>query len=94
MTDNPRTIEEVDADRRASLSRNVQRLMDERRMSYTDLSRATGLSRTGLFKIADGKSDPQASTLFAIADFFGLTIAELYDETPRSSPPATPPEGR
>lgn len=80
---NPRTVEEVTTDRRLALSRNLQRLMDARRMSYTDLSRATGLSRTGLFKIADAECYPTSRSLFAIADCFGITLNDLYALVPQ-----------
>lgn len=76
----PETVDAGLARRRAAVSHAVERLMDARRMSYGDLSRATGLSRTGLFKIVDGTSDPTLSSLLRIADFFGLTLNDLLAE--------------
>ncbi len=76
----PRSEMEVAIDRRRALGRNVNRLMEARRMSFRDTSKATGLSTTGLYKIVDGTSDPSLSSLWKIADFFGVTIQSLVSE--------------
>ena len=73
----PRTEQEVFDARRQMVGRNVLALIESRRMSFADASRATGLSKTGLYKIADGTSDPSLSSLYKIADFFGVSVAQL-----------------
>lgn len=97
----PETVEAGLARRRAAVGRRVEALMDARRMSYSDAARATGLSRTGLFKIVDGSSDPTLSSLLRIVDFFGVSLGDLLTEAPPAAdrdatrpPSGTTREGR
>lgn len=73
------SVEEKWNARRAVVGKSVLRLIEARRMSFADASKATGLSKTGLYKIADGISDPTLSSLYKIADCFGVTVASLLD---------------
>jgi transcriptional regulator with XRE-family HTH domain len=79
----PLTEVEYHALARQRVGRAIERLMDERRMSFGDLARATGLSKTGLFKIVDGTSDPTLSSLLRVAQFFGVSIDALLAEVTR-----------
>jgi DNA-binding XRE family transcriptional regulator len=78
----PRTEEEVLRDRCAAVGRNVLSLIEAHRMSFAGAAKATGLSKTALYKIADGKSDPCLSSLYAISDFFSVSIADLVAAAP------------
>ena len=72
--DPPVSVRSSACERRTALSQNLTRLMEAKRMSFRDLSHATGLSTTGLFKIVDGQSDPTLGTLWKIIDCFGITL--------------------
>lgn len=73
----PMTVEEEWDLRRQLVGRKVLALIESRRMSFADASHATSLSKTGLYKIVDGASDPSLSSLYKIADFFGVSVADL-----------------
>jgi DNA-binding phage protein len=74
----PHTFE----DDRRRVAANVTRLIEAHRLSFGEASRATGISKTGLYKIADGTSDPCLSSLSKIANTFGVSIASLLTEVP------------
>jgi transcriptional regulator with XRE-family HTH domain len=67
------------AHRRKEVGRRVTALIEGKRMSFGGAARATGISKTGLYKIADGTSDPRLSSLYRIADAFGVDVADLLD---------------
>lgn len=73
----PMTIEEEWDLRRQLVGRKVLALIESRRMSFADASHVTRLSKSGLYKIADGTSDPSLSSLYKIADFFGISVSDL-----------------
>ena len=82
---NPRTVEQAQADRAIRLGRNVERMMDKRRMSFMDMAKAAGVSKTCIAKVIAGETDARSSTLFAIADFFGVTLNDLYADHPSAA---------
>jgi SOS-response transcriptional repressor LexA len=58
---------------------NLQQLMFSRRLNEAELSRQTGIAQATLHKIFSGKTaDPRISTLKLLADFFGITLDDLY----------------
>jgi transcriptional regulator with XRE-family HTH domain len=65
---------------RERVAANVTRLIELHRLSFGEASRLTGISKTGLYKIADGTSDPCLSSLGKIANTFGVSIASLVAE--------------
>lgn len=61
------------------LSSNLQLLMEKQGITATELSRQINVPRATINKILYGRTeDPRASTLKAIADYFNLTIDELF----------------
>ncbi|OGT63277.1 MAG: hypothetical protein A3E85_06010 [Gammaproteobacteria bacterium RIFCSPHIGHO2_12_FULL_45_12] len=63
--------------------------MDERNITEAELARRTNIPQPTLHKILSGKTgDPRASTLKALADFFGVTIDMLLTGS-ASVPPMT-----
>ena len=76
-------------DVRGNVADNVLRLIEARRVSFGAAATACGLSKTGLYKIADGTSDPSLSSLCKIAAAFGVPLASLLDAAlPAPSPEA------
>ncbi len=62
-----------------TLSSNVQMLMSKKNITAAELSRQISVPRPTINKILYGMTeDPRASTLKAIADYFNLTIDELF----------------
>ena len=78
MSEYPPTCEQAERERRRVLGRNVERMMDCRRMSFNDMAKAAGVSKTCIYQLVDGAVDVRASTLWGIANFFGLTLDALY----------------
>lgn len=71
------------------LTNTLRRLMDERNITEAELARRTNIPQPTLHKILSGKTgDPRASTLKALADFFGVTIDMLLTGS-ASVPPMT-----
>ena len=61
-----------------SLSDILNRLMFEKKIRVTELSRQIGLPQPTLHRIATGKSpNPHRSTLEPIANFFQLNVEQL-----------------
>jgi len=60
---------------------NVQKLMRERKLNEAELSRRTEIPKPTLHKILSGKTaDPRISTIKILADFFEVTLDDLYQE--------------
>src|SRR3990167_9793231 len=61
--------------------RNLQELMHAKDISEAELSRQTSIPPATIHKILSGKtSDPRISTLKTLADFFQVTLDQLYLE--------------
>lgn len=77
----PLTVDEGQRQRQRVLGRNVERMMNARRMTYRGAMSAFGLrSTSAVANILNGSVDTRTSTLWAIADFFGVSISSLYEE--------------
>jgi transcriptional regulator with XRE-family HTH domain len=48
-------------------------------MSYRDLSRLSGVSKTAINKIANFESDPKQSTMVAIARALDMDVTEIFN---------------
>lgn len=58
---------------------NVKQAMQKQNIREAELSRLTGIPLTTLHKILSGKtSDPRISTLQILANYFGVTVDELF----------------
>jgi SOS-response transcriptional repressor LexA len=79
QSDNTRSLIQIPTD---ALSSNILLLMKKKGINAAELSRETNVPRPTINKILHGKTeDPRASTLRAIADYFNLTIDELFSTT-------------
>ena len=54
------------------VSQNLQRMREERNLSYTQLAELTGVSKSMLRQIETGQSSPTIATLWKIANGLGL----------------------
>ncbi len=61
------------------LIKNLQELMQQKGINEAELSRQTNISQSTLHKILSGKTnDPRISTLKILANYFELTLDDLY----------------
>lgn len=56
----------------------VEELRRQRGLNQEALARALKVSRQTVSAIENGKYNPSLELAFAIADFFGLTIEEIF----------------
>lgn len=66
----------------ALLAANVRRLRIARRLSLSELARATRIGKATLSEIESGRANPTVGTLTLLAQALGVRIAELVDEPP------------
>lgn len=58
---------------------NLTALLEQKGIRPTDLARATGVPQPTVHRILEGTSkDPRSATLQPIADYFGVTLDDLY----------------
>lgn len=75
-----------DAEVKANLAANVERLLEVRDMSQTQLAEAAEASQATISRIIDGLHLPNAAILVRLAEALDVTIDRL------TGPPATPPQ--
>lgn len=79
-------IAEQDSSQNSVLIDNIRNLIHDRNIREVELSRQTNIPPATLHKILTGKTtDPRISTLQAIANYFGVTIDELYSGPQRKA---------
>ena len=61
-----------------------------RHLTYDFLARETGLSKTHVWQVCNGRSLPSADTLCRFADVLGTTMDDLYRGIVRPLNEATP----
>ena len=64
------------------LAANLRRLRIARRLSLSELARATSMSKATLSSVESGRSNPTIETLAALAGALRVTLGELLEEPP------------
>jgi transcriptional regulator with XRE-family HTH domain len=64
------------------LAANLRRLRIARRLSLSELARATSISKATLSSIENGRVNPTVDTLAGLAGALRVSIAELLEELP------------
>jgi transcriptional regulator with XRE-family HTH domain len=64
------------------LAANLRRLRIARRLSLSELARATGMSKATLSSVESGRSNPTVETLAALATALRISLGELLEEPP------------
>lgn len=64
------------------LAANLRRLRIARRLSLSELARATGMSKATLSSVESGRSNPTIETLAALAGALRVSLGELLEEPP------------
>lgn len=64
------------------LAANLRRLRIARRLSLSELARATGMSKATLSSVESGRSNPTIDTLAGLADALRVSLGELLEEPP------------
>jgi transcriptional regulator with XRE-family HTH domain len=62
------------------LAANVRRLRIARRLSLSELARATGIGKATLSAIENGRANPTVGTLAAVAGALRVPVAELLEQ--------------
>jgi len=61
-----------------TLNNNVESLRKERGLNQEEFAKALKVSRQTISSIENGKYNPSLDLAFEIADFFGMTIEEIF----------------
>ncbi|MGM3172895.1 helix-turn-helix domain-containing protein [Dickeya lacustris] len=70
----------TNAQRKTNIIKNIEYLMRTRGETKASFSNRTGVTRTTIYKILDGKVNKvQQSTIHRISDFFGVSCEEIED---------------
>ena len=64
------------------LASNLRRLRIARRLSLSELARATGMSKATLSSVESGRSNPTIDTLAGLAEALRVSLGELLEEPP------------
>jgi transcriptional regulator with XRE-family HTH domain len=64
------------------LAANLRRLRIARRLSLSELARATGMSKATLSSVESGRSNPTVETLASLAAALRVSLGELLEEPP------------
>jgi transcriptional regulator with XRE-family HTH domain len=65
-----------------TLAANLRRLRIARRLSLSELARATAMSKATLSGIENGRANPTVETLAGLAAALRISVTELLDELP------------
>lgn len=57
----------------------VREIRKKRRMTIEELSAISGVSRSAIILIENGKADPKLSTVISLAKALRVEVGELYD---------------
>ena len=57
----------------------LSKVLYEKNMTYRELSRLTGVSKSALHKIANFESDPKQSTMISIARALNMEVNEIFN---------------
>lgn len=70
----------TNAQRKINIIKNIEYLMRTRGETKASFSNRTGLTRTTIYKILDGRvNNVQQATINRISDFFGVSCEEIED---------------
>lgn len=69
----------------ATLARRVKRFRQARRLSLRQLGEISGTTASFLSQLERGATGATTSTLMRIANAMGISIADLFDDRPRST---------
>ena len=58
----------------------LRHIREQHGVSQRVLAKAAGITQAALFRLESGETDPRLSTLRAIAEALGVTVAEIIGE--------------
>ena len=61
---------------------NLRPILEERGISFRQISDGAGVARVTLYHIANGRRDGNITTLWAIADYLDVTLDVLVGREP------------
>lgn len=57
----------------------LQTIMNEKRITYRELERMTGLSKSTLFRIANYEQSPTQETMISIAKGLEMKVTDIFN---------------
>lgn len=76
------------------MAKNIKRLLDERGMTRTELCNALGFNYSTLADWLHARKYPRIDKIEMMANFFGISKADLVEPPASSAPPPTNPSSR
>ncbi len=67
----------------------IKELRAEREITQEELAERVGIFRTYMSRIETGVGNPTLTTIHALADSLGVSVAELFEVPAKSDPPRT-----
>lgn len=67
-----------------NIMNNINKLMDQKSVKGIDLANAIGTTPGSISRFKKGVSTPTCEQLIKIADYFGVTLAELFGAPDKS----------
>lgn len=61
---------------------NLRLILEERGISFRQISEGAGVARVTLYHISNGRRDGNITTLWAIADYLDVSLDELVGRVP------------
>lgn len=58
---------------------NIQQIMDNKKITYRQLSKMTGISWSALHKIANYERSPTQDTMISIAKGLNMKVSEVFN---------------
>lgn len=71
----------------SDLYSNIKRLCAEHRVSILKMTQETGISKSSVYDLNGGRNGISVETATKIADYFGITVNELYSGEQKEKPP-------
>ena len=73
-------VEEQKKELQKIISKRIERLCDERQITYYQLAYASSIAMSSLMNIVDGASkNPGVYNIIKICDGLGMTLSEFFD---------------
>ncbi|WP_323132005.1 helix-turn-helix transcriptional regulator [Paenibacillus silvisoli] len=69
------------------LKNRLKVILAERNMAHGDFAKAVNVSRNTVSMWVTGKSTPTLEDAFGIAEFFGVSITDIWYKETQKSPP-------
>lgn len=70
---------EINAHYNSMSKNNLQEIMNRRNLSYEELSKLTGISKSTLFRISNFRQSPTQDTMISIAKGLKMDVTDVFN---------------